>query len=166
MNIDLNSIIAIVSTLTTVAITAINTVQNIKIKKLELENSRLVKEMEAKQRLKDKVIEMYYVDKKAAFLHLTECVGKQYVATTNGETHAELQSSAQTALLFCDYDKSRAAISDMLQAASDLYFEKGPRTECRNNFFSCFEKLTDALHTELQLIKHLNDFNNVPNRIE
>lgn len=164
MNIDFNSIVTLASVSTTIAVTVINAVHNTKIKKLELENSRLLKEIESQQEIKTKIIDMYYIDKKTAFQNLSQALGDHYILC-NGKSFSQVQSSAQTSLLFCDFDESKKAITNMIENAKNLYLKNGNTSVLRDEFYNSFESLTKALNKELQSIKHTDNFDNIGNRV-
>lgn len=158
-NLDLQSIISLISVLSGIVITLINVCYNIKLRKLESENNERTKRLDLQYNLRSKLIDTHYADKRDAFNDLIQSASKYYTHPKCLELYTNLQSSAYSALMFCNTTKSHENISFVLHIAKELYQNDNIAQDISmrelNAFNNALKQLVSALNEELLSV---NDF--------
>ena len=99
----ITAIIAVSSFLSPIAVAIINNLHQAKMRKIELDHDRQIKELNLKQQAIIRQADIYYADKKSAYSEVLRCAGTFASNKKSAEKYRALHSAIDTAFLFCSY---------------------------------------------------------------
>ncbi len=151
----ITAIIAVSSFLSPIFVARINNKHQEKLRKLELEHDEYMRQLDLQQQMMIKQFDIYYSDKKAAFSNFLHAAGMYSMRKGYSSDYETLQSSLQTALLFCN-EKSKLLLSDFLEYANKIFGDNYSLHE-REEYNKTLTAVTNALNDELNLTKPVID---------
>lgn len=159
MNINITwtitAVIAVSSFLSPIAVAIINNKHQAKIRALELEHDEHIRELDLKQQIITKQLDIYYADKKDAFSNFLNAAGLFSMGKQSLSSYERLQSSIQTAMLFCS-PSNYALLSDFL-VYIDQIFGGGYTPSERDEYSKTLTSITTSLNEELSSTKPIID---------
>lgn len=143
LTITISVIIALASVISPIIVAKINNKHHLKLRKLELSHD-----------YKCKQLDIYYSDKKQAFEAFTKSAG-EYRLNPDHRELAKLQSSAYSAMLFCN-EQNKDKINSFVLFAVDN-FHSDYRIENIKKYDNSLFKVSSILNDELiNLSEHYN----------
>ncbi len=151
----ITAIIAVSSFLSPIFVAKINNKHQEKMRKLELEHDEYMRQLDLQQQMAVKQLDIYYSDKKTAFANFLHDAGVYSMRKGYSSDYEALQSSLQTALLFCDED-SKLLLTTFLEYANKIFGSNYSSYE-KEEYSKTLSAVTNALNKELNLTKPVID---------
>lgn len=148
----ITAIIAVSSFLSPIAVAIINNMHHAKMRKMELEHDEYLRQMDLHQQLSVRQSDIYYADKKSAFLEFMSCAGTYSSDKQSLVNYASLHSAIDKALLFC-HPVTQTLLRDFLQYVDQSVFYGGHTTDERIEYSSRLNEVAVSLNKELESTK-------------
>lgn len=147
----ITAIIAVSSFLSPIAVAIINNRHNTKMRKIELEHDEYIRWLNFQQSTIINQFNVYYSDKKNAFADFSNAAGQFSFAKEEEREYKMLQSSAHTAMLYCNksnYD----LLSDFLEYIDNIFGSGYTKAE-RDDYTKTLTSVITSLNEELASTK-------------
>lgn len=147
----ITAIIAVSSFLSPIAVAIINNRHHARIRKMELEHDEYMRWLDLQQTTTVKQFDIYYADKKKSFADFANAAGQFSFAKEEEREYKMLQSSAHTAMLYCNksnYD----LLSDFLEYIDNIFGSGYTKAE-RDDYTKTLTSVITSLNEELASTK-------------
>ena len=147
----ITAIIAVSSFLSPIAVVIINNRHHARIRKMELEHDEYMRWLDLQQTTTVKQFDIYYADKKKSFADFANAAGQFSFAKEEEREYKMLQSSAHTAMLYCNksnYD----LLSDFLEYIDNIFGSGYTKAE-RDDYTKTLTSVITSLNEELASTK-------------
>lgn len=152
----ITAIIAVSSFLSPIAVAIINNLHQAKMRKMELDHDRQIKELNLKQQAIIRQTDICYADKKNACSEVLRCAGTFASNKKSTEKYKNLHSAIDTAFLFCSYG-TRRYLDYFLEQIDQTFFGDGLSESERISYSNEVSALANALSNDLESTKPVVD---------
>lgn len=135
------SVIALAAVISPMLVAIINNSQQTKLKELEFKHDNQIRQFE-----------IYYADKKAAFLEFIHAAGAFASNRGDTEAYANLLSALNKAVLFCSHE-NKTALHNFLDFVDKESFNLDENLETYRKYSEQLHGIADCLSLELEATK-------------
>lgn len=148
----ITAIIAVSSFISPIIVAIINNRHHTKIRKLELSHDEQIRKFDLQQQASVRQCDIYYADKRQAFLDFLEAAGNFSVKRGSNSHYEILQSTIQRALLFCNSDNQHRLHDFLSYVDESVYGSTHTKTE-RTTYSNTLIEIAVHLNEELESTK-------------
>ena len=148
----ITAIIAVSSFLSPIVVAIINNRHQARLRKYELEHDRQIKQIDLNQQALIRQADVYYADKKAAFVEFAKCAGAFSMDRSRTARYQALHSAIDNALLFCNSENQAMLIDFQILVDTEL-FGSSYNPDERANYSTRVAKILTFLNKELESTK-------------